>query len=473
MEQVRRKEFNDEEIGMGFNSESGLAIGTALEGFTVTADPVAPGQEVDAEITTINSHEELMESLGMSFEAQGRYGFFSGSAKAKFASTSSYNSTSTFLVARCIVKNPFKRGKNFRVTSEARALLDSLRFDEFKTAFGDSFVRGLQTGGEFYAVIRITSVSSTKQTELAATLQAAFSGLVTAADFKAQYSEANTSISTRSEYQARMFQRAGSGLQISPTVEISEVITRYKNFPEIARTSAFAYETEIATYDTLPLPIPTQEEQENFLFALRDAREKKLYYIQKRNDLEFALRNPAFFENLPSYDVLSNAISIYTKLMNAVMDHAVKLSRGEIKPPRVFDPSTLSPAINEPAPIQLKRATPPVIPTIRVPNMTGVYAGEIDEAQICLQYGNVDQCLAGTVFTGYDGEPMPIHASPEVAKFIALERQGKVRFTYTPEGNIPEYWACDGQFPSAGTLVPNGTEIVLHFVCAAPPPNCD
>jgi len=35
-----------------------------------------------------------------------------------------------------------------------------MRFEEFTKAFGDSFVRGLQTGGEFYAVIRITSVSS-------------------------------------------------------------------------------------------------------------------------------------------------------------------------------------------------------------------------------------------------------------------------------------------------------------------------
>lgn len=74
--QVRRKDFNDETIGMGFNSETGLAIGTALEGFTVSTDPDAPGQEVDAEITIISSHEEFFKKLGMSFEAQGRYSFF-------------------------------------------------------------------------------------------------------------------------------------------------------------------------------------------------------------------------------------------------------------------------------------------------------------------------------------------------------------------------------------------------------------
>jgi hypothetical protein len=57
--QVRRIIFNDEEIGMGFNSESGLAVGTPLEDFTIQPTPGATGQEVTASITIVNSHEEL------------------------------------------------------------------------------------------------------------------------------------------------------------------------------------------------------------------------------------------------------------------------------------------------------------------------------------------------------------------------------------------------------------------------------
>ena len=83
--QVRRILFSGEEIGMGFNSESGLAVGTALEGFTVASDPVASGGEVFATVTIVETHELLMDSLGLSFEAQGRYGFFSAGAKVNFA----------------------------------------------------------------------------------------------------------------------------------------------------------------------------------------------------------------------------------------------------------------------------------------------------------------------------------------------------------------------------------------------------
>jgi len=92
------------------------------------------------------------------------------------------------------------------------------------------------------------------------------------------------------------------------------------------------------TYDTLPLPVPTLEEQEDFLFALRDARSQKLRFIQTRNDLEFARRNRAFFEDLPDDTVLANAATVYVKLINAVMEHAIALSRGEIRPPHIFDP---------------------------------------------------------------------------------------------------------------------------------------
>jgi hypothetical protein len=43
--QVRRLIFGDEEIGMGFNSQTGLAVGTALEDFLIEEyGPAAPSR---------------------------------------------------------------------------------------------------------------------------------------------------------------------------------------------------------------------------------------------------------------------------------------------------------------------------------------------------------------------------------------------------------------------------------------------
>src|SRR6185436_8976771 len=165
--------------------------------------------------------------------------------------------------------------------------------------------------------IRITSESTKKQSALAASLQAEANGLVASGSFKAEFASSDSESHTKSEFVATMFQMAGSGPSISPVAEIGEVIARFKSFPTIAAAAPVAYETELATYDTLPLPLPTPEEQEDFLLALVDAREKKLRYIQTRNDVEFARTNPLFFEDLPPSDQLLAASSTYTRLINA------------------------------------------------------------------------------------------------------------------------------------------------------------
>jgi hypothetical protein len=174
--QVRLLMSKNKRIGMGCNSDSGLAVGTPFEMDNIDgkADPRSPGQVVFSTITLINTHEELLKNMGLSVEAEGRYGFFSAALKAQFAETTSYNSTSTFLMAKVIVQNPFKRGRNFNLTPDANAVLQvpGTGIKTFQTAFGDSFVRGLQTGGEFYAVIRITSVPSRTERDLSASLQA-------------------------------------------------------------------------------------------------------------------------------------------------------------------------------------------------------------------------------------------------------------------------------------------------------------
>lgn len=422
MPQIRVKEFNNEEIGMGFNSQTGELIGTALEVAEISENKVAPGQQVFSEITIINTHEELMEKLGMSFEAQGRYGFFQASAKADFSSSSSFNSQSTFLVARCLVTNSFIRGRNFRVKPEAEALLKTNRFEEFKTAYGDSFVRGLQVGGELYIVIRITSVSITKQKELAAECHAEFGGIA-GASFTAKYSEANKSASTKSEYSAVMFQRAGKGQQSTSIVTISEALQRFKTFPIIALENPVGYVTEIANYNTLPLPVPPIEEQESFLIALRDAREKKLYYLQKKNDFEFAFQHPEFFESPPAPEILLDAAGVYRKLADAAMSHAIMLSRGKIETPTLFTPS-----INEPS-IKLKRVTPPA-EMVKVP---GILNLPVNSAVTVLESLGLNPKLRRIV----------VHADSPVRR-MHVERQS----------------------PPPGTEVQKGSEVNIYYFCS-------
>src|SRR4249920_1736674 len=107
IEQIRRIAFDQQEIGMGFNSDTGKVVGTALLFDEPTKEP---GQEALASATIVTTHESLMDSLDMSFEAEGRYAFSSGSLKAKFSKATTYNSVSTFVIARMVVQNQITRG---------------------------------------------------------------------------------------------------------------------------------------------------------------------------------------------------------------------------------------------------------------------------------------------------------------------------------------------------------------------------
>lgn len=470
--QVRRLMANDETVGMGFNSESGLAVGMPFDfdRIIVEADPNAPGQVVFSSISLVESHEQLMQSIGLAVEAQGRYGFFSADLKAQFAESTDYNTTSTFLVAKVVVENPFKRGRSFELTPDNKDLLRA-QPDVFSRAFGDSFVRGLQTGGEFYSVIRLTSVSTTTQTELAVSLQAEYEGLAAGGSFKGKFTEANSTATTRSEFSAMMFQKAGTGEEIAPTREIDEVLARVKQFPVIVEAHPTAYEVEIATYDTVPLPLPTPTEAENFAFDLRDASDRKLRYIQARNDLEFARQHPEFFADLPADDVLVSAIQTYTKLLDAVMQHGSDLSTGKMQPPRLFDPSLLNPPLVEPAPITLKRASSSSGGLVRIPDLAAVNFRTLEDMLGCLEHGgSLHACVDGTAFPGPDGEIVPLDIPMDVAEFLNMAVNGGIRVQWEPGDPLdlepslgPAEFAVDSQDPPAGTQVPSGSHVTVHI----------
>src|SRR5262249_28342963 len=161
----------------------------------------------------------------------GRYMVASGSLKGDFAETTGFNSQSTCVLARCIVQNGIRRAHSIAVTPSAQGLLDHHQETVFTQAFGDSFVRGLLTGGEYYCCVIITSMNKEVQTSLAGTLKADFNALVASASFEGEVDRINSQTSAKTQFISIFFQRSGIGQESSPTLNIQDVISRFKNFP--------------------------------------------------------------------------------------------------------------------------------------------------------------------------------------------------------------------------------------------------
>lgn len=419
------------EIGMGFNSRTGVFPGTAVTMSDPHYDRTASGQTGTASAEIITDHQQVQESLDMSAGLSARYGLASGSLKARFSQQTDFQTQSTFVMASFVVENAVERGHDFAVPvgSPAAKLVATQRMKEFHRSFGDYFVRGRLTGGEYYAVIRITSLNQERERALSVALQAAINGGLTSAEFDEAVQEARKETAEHTETSVSYYQASGSGLTMGATLRTEEVIARLQSFPQAVQAKPVATMVELASYDTIPLEVPTQAEIENLELALQDAQTKRLQWLSVKNDMEFAMQNPVYFEDPPSHADLKFVADAYTTALNGVMVHLAKLARGEVEPATLFDTST----VTLPAVPQLQRAGfVATAGTVTLPDFSAVPyspAGPWDQdaslSQLARAIGLADELglrYTITIVSGLDP--------------VVLYTLGHVRAQYPPPGSV-------------------------------------
>jgi|GEM_PF-3432123 hypothetical protein len=315
-------------LGRGVNILTGEIVGKALT--VKNTESATTGQEATYDIQIVETHESLMESLGLSMEASGRYGMFSAEGKFSLSEKSKFNAQSTFVVASCRVQNAFIQIDQFEVAPEVKPFLEDK--EKFKTAFGTHFVRGHQTGGEFFIVLQTMSTSQEIQSSLSASFQASCQGLIAAGDFQTAYDQAKASTSQKTSISILMYQKAGQDEQIGFVNNPAEIIQRLRDFPKFARQNPGGYEIEYADYNTLALPLVNEQEVIDREMSLNDCARLRLKYMTRRNDIEFARENRVFFIDLPPDEVLGKMYDNYSQAVRSVQLHAQKIANRTIAP---------------------------------------------------------------------------------------------------------------------------------------------
>lgn len=424
--------FNGQKIGQGFNRETGESIGKALSVANIGEDPATGGQTVFTSFQMVTDQDSLKQSLGISAELDARYLLFSADAKVSFTESNAVNSYSSFIAGRCLVKNAQQHGDGFKLTEDADAVLKqdiASGTNRFKTAFGDMFVRDLNTGGEFLVIARITSISEEHQQKLSASLSAAYNGLAAGGSFQANFSEAMQETHDHTEITVWMTQSGGVGGQASFTgPDATQILNRLSTFPESVHEHPVGYEAVLATYDTIPLPVPPILVKEAYELVLDDCLQQKMGFLKALSDLALALgeNGPLLFDDLPSKDDLTRMEGQYRTALSALLSHAIRVSTGQMDPPQVFVANPAPPAIS----FKKKKFVPPV----RVPDLRGQAPNDAHQTLQGLGLLSTDASdpVMPTIFVG--GE---IEANPLIGKVVSSD-------------------------PAAGTMVDLGSTVTLR-----------
>ena len=147
------------DFGVGVDESTGIPMGIGVKPGGVQPVTQAGGQNVSYNYSMVESVEDFYDALDVDVKANARYMFGSASAKFQFSKSLHVNTQSIYVVGSCTVINSFLQTLHPSLLSDAAALLSKGQADRFREAYGDSFVRGFQNGGQFYIVISITSSS--------------------------------------------------------------------------------------------------------------------------------------------------------------------------------------------------------------------------------------------------------------------------------------------------------------------------
>ncbi len=287
-------------LGRGYDRLTGEVRPTNAVTFPSSSGPPgAGGQQVTADCVIISDVASLHKQLGISVDAGGSYMGFSADAKVNYANTCDFSSFSTYAVVRVSVQNAFESVDAPEFSQDAKDLIVNKDGADarFRERFGDAFIAGQRTGGEFFAIYQITSTEQSERESLAVNVQAAFDGIIASAHLNTAITTATASSHSHLEVHVHLFRQ---GTVSEANFQIDDILAESKKFPvAVSGDKAFPYVAMLQDYKALKSPIDDFNyiDIQNQQDVLEDLARKRFEFLSLRDDLSYILRHPESFQN--------------------------------------------------------------------------------------------------------------------------------------------------------------------------------
>jgi hypothetical protein len=289
--------LKDFQAGMDFGAGVNDVTGE-VRNIVVTGDgPVevaGSGQDVEFELTKVELYQDLLDSMQLSIGAEGSYGLFGGSEKFSFAEGRKFTSYSVFMLVHARILNPLNQLRNERLDPTLVPLITN-NLDRFVERCGHLYVKGIQTGGEYFAVVEIITKDEENRKEISNRVDAG--GVVGAGgfDLAVQFGNLMSSISQTNSLRI-LSKRIGGPDRIDTSV--AQILDTVQSFPATVRQSGSACKVLLQDYKALDLPTPPNfVDLLNRKEVLQEVLDLRTPLTQRLNEVDFILTNPDQFES--------------------------------------------------------------------------------------------------------------------------------------------------------------------------------
>ncbi|WP_114391907.1 hypothetical protein [Oleisolibacter albus] len=310
------------DYGTGYDNVRGDAKQPAVVGAHRPIEGAA-GQQGDFAFVNINSESDFDQATDIDVKIGGGFGLFSGSAKFKFKERCKVSSQATFCVVRVSALNAYEGLVEPKLAPDAWDLLNTGNSKRFRERFGDLFVSGLFIGVEFYGVVRIEAMRVERQKEIASSVEASY-GMFASGEANVSFKESMSSAEHKIEI--FVYQKGGSIEICKGIPDLFRLATNALNEGRGGRGYPFA--VTLDPYNELKLP------NDDASFVQIEAARRNLARLsdhmralqRMQNDIDFALRNQAWFKDLdiPTLNTVNDQISAE---LNRIVEQADICSR--------------------------------------------------------------------------------------------------------------------------------------------------
>lgn len=162
------------DFGMGVNAATADPLALGIQGEVTPVEGGGEGGTGGFALSRVETTDALEEKLGISASVSAGIGLFSTSARFAFARECKVRSTSLTLVIHCTRQFGFKQIDKPKLNEESGPLVRDAQLDLFARRYGDCFVRGILTGGQFFGVIRVDTQSEDSRRAISGSIQGGY-----------------------------------------------------------------------------------------------------------------------------------------------------------------------------------------------------------------------------------------------------------------------------------------------------------